>query len=873
MRGTPARLPHRTRRTARARAWAAIPGPAARGAALPGAAGGVGGEYESCRPRRRPPARGMPDEGNDEVPTVCLVGATGAGKSSTGNSLFGCRGAGAAFHVDEVTLDSVTSETEVAVRRWRGGGGEVRCVDTPGLGDSAGRDAENIAGLAERLKAEVRYVHAFVVVFNSQEPRLNAHLKEMLTTFKQMFGEGFLRHMMICFTRWEYDKRAKKKRARSGNSEESRASLMNAELRKLLGHDFDCPCVFLDNVMNACSTEELSDLYDDELEDIQQQFDAELEKVRAFVFAARPFQCQDVKAVGLEKEELKKKVMQLIQLVDERALGRKLITAETGVIHRGWLRWKRRWIWGVLRRQHLRMYTDEECLEPTGPREVDLTGCICSTGAEWHLFQRRFPAFTVYRPVNVQGAARSYFCHVFQVRTPEDRRRWVLLVQEATQISESCHRIEKFHDSLRVAPSRREYEKAMAIVVRETMVIPVEWVFQQSSALIATKGRKPTLQQAIKDLQRDRINVDGADFACPVGDDLAAHVCHRVLEGAGFPQEENAEVKAAVMARDVLLGCSRTQGGGDTFDAVQVLFGNNETLQVHVKPEAPTDPILVRVLCRRQSDSDVLCSISTDTGVPQFQRDQSAKHLSSELVRGMDLQGEQNLSSNAVNADSWVPDYQMVQCMRCGERFNPFLRRHHCRACGALVCYSCSRHVVPLSTAGSSISVDFVSEASDSPQVRCQRVCFLCYQKAVIRDLDARKERGQQAVVNEEELLSMRIRSTSGTTLAEEAVVAERESAAASSFLESIVGEENDSPSEDEAAEAEEEDSEEPWPAVSVEMSSRYKIVAMGPDAIDEWYALECKYVRVIRWSGLADEGRVFISVRDLSLNGTASAR
>lgn len=162
----------------------------------------------------------------------------------------------------------------------------------------------------------------------------------------------------------------------------------------------------------------------------------------------------------------------------------------------------------------------------------------------------------------------------------------------------------------------------------------------------------------------------------------------------------------------------------------QVLFGNNETLQVHVKPEAPTDPILVRVLCRRQSDSDVLCSISTDTGVPQFQRDQSAKHLSSELVRGMDLQGEQNLSSNAVNADSWVPDYQMVQCMRCGERFNPFLRRHHCRACGALVCYSCSRHVVPLSTAGSSISVDFVSEASDSPQVRCQRVCFLCYQKA-----------------------------------------------------------------------------------------------------------------------------------------------
>jgi len=50
---------------------------------------------------------------------------------------------------------------------------------------------------------------------------------------------------------------------------------------------------------------------------------------------------------------------------------------------------------------------------------------------------------------------------------------------------------------------------------------------------------------------------------------------------------------------------------------------------------------------------------------------------------------------------------------------------------------------------------------------------------------------------------------------------------------------------------------------LSVEMGSRYKVCSQDPisEADSVLFHLDCRYVRVVRWSGLADSGRIFISI------------
>jgi hypothetical protein len=60
----------------------------------------------------------------------------------------------------------------------------------------------------------------------------------------------------------------------------------------------------------------------------------------------------------------------------------------------------------------------------------------------------------------------------------------------------------------------------------------------------------------------------------------------------------------------------------------------------------------------------------------------------------------------------WVLNKCMPECMVCQKEFNSFRWKHHCRACGNIVCDDCSAHDVRI--------VDF-------PEFGEQRVCSLCY--------------------------------------------------------------------------------------------------------------------------------------------------
>ena len=59
------------------------------------------------------------------------------------------------------------------------------------------------------LRNEVRYVHCFLLLLNSQEARLGLHLKDMLVALRSVFGVAVMRHVLIGFTRWDYSKRGR----------------------------------------------------------------------------------------------------------------------------------------------------------------------------------------------------------------------------------------------------------------------------------------------------------------------------------------------------------------------------------------------------------------------------------------------------------------------------------------------------------------------------------------------------------------------------------------------------------------------------------------------------------------------------------------
>ncbi len=48
------------------------------------------------------------------------------------------------------------------------------------------------------------------------------------------------------------------------------------------------------------------------------------------------------------------------------------------------------------------------------------------------------------------------------------------------------------------------------------------------------------------------------------------------------------------------------------------------------------------------------------------------------------------------SAPIWVPDVRVTMCQRCHVDFTILIRRHHCRACGKVVCSECSDNRAPL---------------------------------------------------------------------------------------------------------------------------------------------------------------------------------
>jgi hypothetical protein len=69
----------------------------------------------------------------------------------------------------------------------------------------------------------------------------------------------------------------------------------------------------------------------------------------------------------------------------------------------------------------------------------------------------------------------------------------------------------------------------------------------------------------------------------------------------------------------------------------------------------------------------------------------------------------------------WVPDAVSKECMICSVKFTAFIRKHHCRRCGRVVCSTCSPHRMALSSLHQSNQYAFTETK------KMERTCKDCF--------------------------------------------------------------------------------------------------------------------------------------------------
>ncbi|XP_019481226.1 PREDICTED: FYVE, RhoGEF and PH domain-containing protein 4 isoform X1 [Hipposideros armiger] len=83
------------------------------------------------------------------------------------------------------------------------------------------------------------------------------------------------------------------------------------------------------------------------------------------------------------------------------------------------------------------------------------------------------------------------------------------------------------------------------------------------------------------------------------------------------------------------------------------------------------------------------------------------------IAKDNDIHSEVSTAELGKRAPRWIRDNEVTMCMKCKESFNALTRRrHHCRACGHVVCWKCSDYKAQLEYDGGKLN----------------KVCKDCYQ-------------------------------------------------------------------------------------------------------------------------------------------------
>ena len=80
----------------------------------------------------------------------------------------------------------------------------LKVVDTPGFGDSEGRDNEFIVEMMDVLKNELGYTNLITLVLEGSTPRFGEALYNMLRQMTSIFGNDWWDFMVVGVSKWSY---------------------------------------------------------------------------------------------------------------------------------------------------------------------------------------------------------------------------------------------------------------------------------------------------------------------------------------------------------------------------------------------------------------------------------------------------------------------------------------------------------------------------------------------------------------------------------------------------------------------------------------------------------------------------------------------
>ena len=181
--------------------------------------------------------------------------------------------------------ESKTVETAWIASSWLGdstNGFNVTLIDTPGIGDSEGRDCVHAVDIGEQVR-RLSPIDAFVLVIKGDQNRFTKALQEQLSFYEELFGHEFWNRVIIEISFWRSRQSDKEDRLDGGKDEAKVTHDLNIQLKEFFGLVSDIPVVFVDPKYGARRRQKPEEL---------QTFKDETQKLWNFVSSNNSYTCK-----------------------------------------------------------------------------------------------------------------------------------------------------------------------------------------------------------------------------------------------------------------------------------------------------------------------------------------------------------------------------------------------------------------------------------------------------------------------------------------------------------------------------------------------------------------------------------------------------